>query len=135
MEMSNTERTREVLESYWKNHDPNHVAPDAVFTMMPTGEEIRGRDAVARHLNDFYHVSFDARADVVNSVFSDNKGLLEAVVTGKHIGTFGGVPATGRNVRVPLAVSYELEGGLISKARVYLMANVLFEQITAPAAK
>ena len=132
--MSATDRTREVLESYWKNHDPKLVAPDAVFTMMPTGEEIRGRDAIATHLNGFYHVSFDARAEVVNSVFSDNKGLLEAMVVGKHIGDFGGVPATGRMVRVPLGVSYELENGLIKKARIYLMANVLFEQITAKAA-
>lgn len=132
--MSNTERTREVLESYWKDHDPNHVAPDAVFTMLPTGEEIRGRDSIAEHLNGFYHVSFDARAEVVNTMFSDNKGLLEAIVVGKHIGNFGGVPATGRNVRVPLAVSYEVENGLIRKARIYLMANVLFEQITASAA-
>lgn len=122
-------RTREILEAYWKNHDPKYVAEDAVFTMLPTGEEIRGRDAIAKHLEAFYHGSFTAHAEVVSSIFSDNRGLLEAMVIGKHTGEFSGIPATGKDVRVPLAVSYELENGLIKRARIYLMANILFDQI------
>ena len=125
-----TEQTRQVLEGYWKSHDPKYVAEDAVFTMIPTGEEIRGRDAIAKHLDAFYNKSLTAHAEVVNSMFSDNKGLLEAMVVGKHTGEFGGIPATGKSVRVPLAVSYEVEGGLIKRARIYLMANILFDQIT-----
>jgi steroid delta-isomerase-like uncharacterized protein len=110
------------------------VAEDAVFVMLPTGEEIRGRDAIAKHLKDFYSVSFTAHADVKNAIFDGNRGLLEAVVVGKHTGTFAGIPATGRDITVPLAVSYELENGLIKRARIYLMANLLFDQIR-PAAK
>ena len=124
-----TEQTRKVLEAYWTSHDPKYVAEDAVFTMMPTGEEIRGRDAIAKHLDGFYNKSLTAHAEVVSSIFADNKGLLEALVVGTHTGEFGGIAATGKSVRVPLAVSYEVEGGLIKRARIYLMANVLFEQI------
>ena len=124
-----TEQTRQVLEAYWKSHDPKYVAEDAVFTMLPTGEEIRGRDAIAKHLDEFYHKSLTAHAEVVSSMFADDKGLLEAMVVGTHTGEFGGIPATGKNVRVPLAVSYVVEGGLIRRARIYLMANVLFDQI------
>src|SRR5678810_1346543 len=83
-----TAQTREVLESYWKNHDPKYVAEDAVFTMLPTGEEIKGRDAIAKHLDNFYHGSFTAHAEVVSSIFSENRGLLEALVIGKHTGEF-----------------------------------------------
>jgi hypothetical protein len=122
-------QTRQVLEAYWTNHDPKYVAEDAVFTMLPTGEVIRGRAAIAKHLEDFYHGSFTAHAELVSSIFSDNKGLLEAMVIGKHTGEFGGIAATGKDIRVPLAVSYELENGLIKRARIYLMANVLFDQI------
>lgn len=124
--------TQQVLESYWKSHDPSYVAEDAVFTMMPTGEEIRGRDAVAKHLAGFYHGALDAYAETVNSMFDGNKGLLEATVVGKHTGDFAGIPATGRNVKVPIAVAYEVEGGQIRRARIYLMANVLIQQISAP---
>jgi hypothetical protein len=124
-----TYRTRSVLEAYWKNHDAKYVAEDAVFTMLPTGEEIKGRDAIAKHLDAFYHGSLTAHAEVVSSMFSGNKGLLEAVVVGTHTGEFAGIAATGRAVRVPLAVSYELENGLIKRARIYLLVNVLLNQI------
>lgn len=128
------DRTRDVLEAYWKEHDPRYVAEDAVFVMMPTGEEIRGREAITKHINGFYHGALEAKAEVVNSVFSENKGLLEAMVVGKHTGVFAGIPATGRDVRVPIGVAYDMENGLIKKARIYLMVNVLLQQIgPAPA--
>ena len=126
---SGTAGTRGVLEAYWQNHDPAFMADDAVLTLMPTGEEIRGREAIARHLHHFYHEAFDARAERTNAIFGENKGLLEAMVVGTHTGEFGGIAATGKPIRVPISVSYELENGLIKAARVYLMANVLFEQI------
>jgi hypothetical protein len=127
---SSTESTRQVLESYWTSHDPKYVAEDAVFVMMPTGEEIRGRAAIAKHLDAFYNKSLTAHAEVVSSIFSGSKGLLEALVVGKHTGEFAGIAATGRDVRVPLAVTYEVENGLIRSARIYLLANVLLGQIS-----
>ena len=127
-----TMSTQQVLESYWKSHDASYVAEDAVFTMMPTGEEIRGRDAVAKHLAGFYHGTLEARAETVNWMVDGKKGLLEAVVVGTHTGEFAGIPSTGRNVRVPLAVVYDVDGGEIRRARIYLMANVLIQQISAP---
>lgn len=125
------EETRTVLEEYWENHDPRYVAEDAVFTMQPTGEEIRGRDAIAKHLAGFYHGALDARATRTNAIFGDGQGALEARVVGRHTGVFAGVPATGREVNVPLCVTYELRGGLITQARIYLMVNVLLAQITS----
>jgi hypothetical protein len=125
------EETRKVLEAYWQDHDPQYVAEDAVFTMQPTGEEIRGRDAIAKHLAGFYHGALDARPMKTNAIFSDGQGVLEAHVVGRHTGVFAGVPATGREVNVPLCVTYELSGGLIKQARIYLMVNVLLAQITS----
>jgi len=125
------ERTRNTLESYWRDHDSKHVAEDAVFVMLPTGEEIRGRKAIDESLTNFYHGALTANAEVVSSLFGENRGLLEAMVVGKHTGEFAGIPATGRDVRAPIAVSYEMENGLIKRARIYLMINVLLNQITS----
>lgn len=125
------EETRKVLEAYWEDHDPRYVAEDAVFTMQATGEEIRGRDEIAKHLAGFYHGALDARAMKTNAIFSDGHGVLEARVVGRHTGVFAGVPATGREVNVPLCVTYELSDGLIRRGRIYLMVNVLLAQITS----
>ena len=125
-----TDETRRVLEAYWEEHDPRHVAENAVFTMQPTGEEIRGRDSIAKHLAGFYHGALEARAVRTNAIFSDGAGVLEARVQGRHTGVFAGIPATGRDVDVPLCVTYEVSGGLIQRARIYLLVNVLLAQIT-----
>jgi steroid delta-isomerase-like uncharacterized protein len=122
--------TRKVLETYWREHDPGLVAEDAVFTMMPTGEEIRGRDEIAKHLQGFYHGALEAHASITNSVFADGKGVLEARVVGRHTGEFAGVPATGREVDVPLCVVYDVEGDHVTRARIYLQVNVLLAQIS-----
>lgn len=124
------DETRRVLEAYWEEHDPRYVAEDAVFTMQPTGEEIRGRDAIAKHLAGFYHGALEARAVRTNAIFSDGAGVLEAKVQGRHTGVFAGIPATGREVDVPLCVTYEVRDGFIHRARIYVLVNVLITQIT-----
>jgi hypothetical protein len=129
--LMSTDETRRVLEAYWEDHDPRYVAENAVFTMLPTGEEIRGRDAITMHLAGFYHGALEARAVRTNAIFADGQGVLEARVVGRHTGAFAGVPATGREVDVPLCVTYDVAGGLIERARIYLLANVLLQQITA----
>lgn len=123
------ESTRETLEAYWREHDPQYVAEDAVFTIVATGEEVRGREAISEHLHHFYHEAFDARAEQTNSIFGEGKGTLEAHVVGTHTGEFAGIPATGREVRVPLCVTYDVADGQITRARVYLMVSVLMKQI------
>ena len=124
------EETRKVLEAYWEDHDPRYVAENAVFTMQPTGEEIRGRDAIAKHLAGFYHGALEARAVRTNAIFGDGQGVLEARVVGHHTGVFAGVAATGRAVDVPLCVTYDVSNGVIERARIYLLVNVLLRQIT-----
>jgi predicted ester cyclase len=64
-----------------------------------------------------------------------DQAVLEAEFVGKHIGEFAGMPATGRSVRVPLCVIYDLEAGKIKRARVYMETPVLMRQLSAaPAA-
>jgi predicted ester cyclase len=50
---------------------------------------------------------------------------------GTHLGEFAGVPATGRQVRVPLAVAYDLEAGRITRGRVYFEIPAFLAQVTA----
>ena len=47
------------------------------------------------------------------------------------IGEIAGIPATNREISVPLSVSYDLKNGLIEEARIYLLTNVLMQQLGA----
>lgn len=118
------------IEAYFKSHDIMYVAEDAVFKNLTTGEEVKGRKAISEMLDHIYHVAFDARAEILNTIVSDKKAVLEATFTGKHIGEFAGMAATGKQVNVPLCVTYDLDdNGLIKEARVYMLASVMIQQL------
>jgi predicted ester cyclase len=48
---------------------------------------------------------------------------------GKHIGEFAGIPATGKEFRVPLCVVYDLKDDLIKRARIYFEMPALLAQL------
>src|SRR5688500_13599567 len=97
---------------------------------MPTGQEARRRDAIVKHLAGFDRGAQDAGGEAGNCLGDGKKGLHEAAVCGTHSDDWSRTPATGRNVRVPIAVAYHVEDGLSRTSRIYLMANVLIQQIS-----
>ncbi len=113
--------TREVVTKYLnsKHSDVSIMADDVVFTNMATGQEHRGPEGVLQMLNYFYHIAFDADAEIRNTIFADGKAVVEADFVGKHVGEFAGVPATNKQVRVPLCAVYDLEDDKIKRGRVY----------------
>jgi len=125
------ESTRDVVMKYMDSHhsDVSMMADDVVFTIMATGQEHHGPDGVLQMLNYFYRLAFDATAETTNLVFADGQAVAEADFVGQHIGEFAGIPATGKEVRVPLCVVYDLEDDLIKRARVYFEMPALMQQL------
>jgi predicted ester cyclase len=126
------EATREVVTAYVKDHgNTSYLAEDAVFIDMGTGEEYRGRDAIAQSLDYFYHQAFEAHPEVHSIVLDDGHAVAEGEFVGRHVGDFAELPAAGREVRVPICVAYDVEGDKITRARIYLLASVLMQQLGA----
>jgi steroid delta-isomerase-like uncharacterized protein len=127
------QRTRDAVERYLNSahKDLTMMAKDVVFTTMATGDEHRGVEGVRRMLDYVYHQAFDARAETRTRIYSDDHAVLEADFVGTHVGAFAGIEATGRQVRVPLCVVYDLEEGRIVRGRVYLEIPVLMKQLGA----
>ncbi|HEY8166015.1 MAG TPA: ester cyclase [Gemmatimonadaceae bacterium] len=125
------ESTRKVIQRYVdsKHTDMGVMADDVVFRNMATGDEHKGPEGVRQMLQYIYHTAFEADAVDTKIIADDNKAVLEGTFTGKHIGEFAGIPATGKEVSVPLAVSYDLENDKIKRARIYLETPVLFAQL------
>jgi predicted ester cyclase len=128
-----TESTRKVLQRYVdsKHTDMSVMANDVVFTNMATGEETRGPDAVGGMLHFLYHIAFNADYPNPTLTCDGDRGVLEGMFVGKHIGEFAGIPATGKEVRVPLTVSYDVENDRIKRGRIYWMIPALFAQLGA----
>ena len=125
------ESTRKVMEQYESSEhsDVSMMAEDVVFTIMATGQQHKGPDGVLGMLNYFYHIAFEATAPTKNFFVADGKAVLEADFIGKHIGEFAGIPATGKNVNVPLCVVYDLENDQIKRGRVYFEMPALMAQL------
>ena len=129
MEKKSIPTTQQNIEAFFKTHDAKYMAEDAVFKNMGTGEETKGREAIAGMLQYMYHIAFDAKAEIINTVITEDKALMEANFKGKHIGEFAGLAATSKEVNVPLCVSYDLENGLIKQGRIYMLSDVLMRQL------
>lgn len=127
-----TPSTMEEIFLKWADtHDIKYVAEDAVFKNLGTGEEYKGREAIGGMLHYMYHVAFDAYAEVTNYIITEDKAMLEGFFKGRHIGEFAGIEPTNKEVNVPLCVSYNLKDGLIKEGRVYMLGNVLMQQLNA----
>jgi steroid delta-isomerase-like uncharacterized protein len=127
------ESTRAVIARYIDSGhmDLSMLSDDVVFTNMATGDENRGRDSVGQMLNYIYHVAFDATTETKNLVVADGSAVFEADFVGRHIGEFAGIPATNKQVRVPLCVVYDLANDRITRGRVYFEVPALFQQLNA----
>jgi steroid delta-isomerase-like uncharacterized protein len=125
------QQTQQVMDRYWSGeHDSvEAMADDVVFTVMASGETFRGRDAVLAMLDTYYRTAFEARAEPRTSVVGDGHAMIEVTFAGRHVGDFMGIPATGKDVRVPLCVVYDVDDGAITAGRVYFEVPVLLQQL------
>ena len=125
------ESTREVMMKYFNSDysDVSMMADDVVFTIMATWQEHRSREGIMNMLNYFYRIAFDATATTENTMFADQQALVEGHFVGKHIGEFAGIPATNKDVRVPICVVYDLENDRIKRGRVYFEMPILMQQL------
>jgi steroid delta-isomerase-like uncharacterized protein len=128
-----TDETRAVMDRYLSGEHAidGVMADDVVFTVMATGQTFEGPEAVGGMLTYFYHGVFEAVAEPTNLVVDAGRAIGEWDFVGTHIGEFAGVPATGRQVRVPLAVAYDLADGRITRGRVYFEIPAFLAQVAA----
>jgi predicted ester cyclase len=128
--------TRQVMDEYLHavigGHDfGRFFAPDVVWTTMETGETVRGREAVRDLIVAIHTQSFQGRPELVHLVTGDGSAVVEAVFDGTHVGEFAGVAPTGRHVRVPYCMAYDLSGDAITALRSYFPVAAISAQLTA----
>jgi predicted ester cyclase len=133
MSAETTERVmRDYLEALLSRGDfGRFFTDDVLWTTMEAGQEIRGREAVREYIVALHTVMFDARPVIRGTLVSDGVALLEADFVGRHIGEIAGVAATGRDVKVPYCVVYDIQGERIAALRAYFSIAALMQQLVA----
>ena len=123
--MESIVKTREVVERYLHGHDASAVAEDAVFVVMASGQEAKGRDAIEKLLDYFYGQAFTAQFRQEDLVVGEGKAVVEGDFHGVQNLEFAGVLPSGKEVHVPLAVKYDVRNGAITRANIYFETDAL----------
>ena len=110
---------------------PAYFTDDVVAAFEGTDQRADGRAAAGQLIRYIHQDAFDARMELKNLLTDQGKAAIEADFTGTHTGEFAGIPATGRKVRVPYSVLYDLRGDQISAVRIYFPISQLMQQLTS----
>jgi steroid delta-isomerase-like uncharacterized protein len=109
---------------------PQIYAPDIV-SVQPGGTTIEGIDALVGFGQGFATAFPDSRHEVRSILESGNIAVAEVTYIGTHTGPMaspqGEVPATGRTLRLPACLVFEVNAGRITAQRAY------FDQMTLAA--
>ena len=92
------ESTREVMMQYWEHDDMNILDEHAIFTVMGTGQEVRGREAVWKLQHSLYHGIFEAEARLKDLLIAEDQACFEAEFVGMQVRDSGKLAPTGREV-------------------------------------
>jgi len=129
-------RTSEVLREYItallsKGPASAYFADDIVVTLVDLDQQFVGREAVEQAVINLHQLAFTAAPEVSQFIVGSGIASAEIVFTGTHTGDFHGIPATGREVRVPYVAVWELADDKIAAIRLYGPASGLIQQVTA----
>ena len=80
-------------------------------------------------LDYMYRQAFNATAETRTRICGEDRAMIEGDFVGTHTGEFAGIPASGRQVRVPFCVVYDLAGDRITRGRVYMEMPVMMRQL------
>ena len=99
------------------------------YELMPLGEVIDGAEAVAAYYRETREAFPDQRNRVLELHHADDSVVMELELTGTHLGSFRGLPATGRSFRCRMAAIFVFEEDRLVSERVYFDQNTILRQL------
>ena len=105
------------------------LCDEPIYKVMATGEEHRGRDAVASFYRGLFEAVPDATFDLVNVYVGDAGVVEESVLRGTHQGKWMRVEPSGRKIELPLTIVFPMQEGAILGERLYFDLATLLRQL------
>jgi steroid delta-isomerase-like uncharacterized protein len=103
--------------------------PDCLFEDVTLGLEYRGREGAGEYYRTWWNAfSIEVRG-IARHWTTEGNMIAETRYVGTHTGNFFGVPATGRNLDLRLAVVIRFQDGLMLGERFYYDLASLLSQL------
>jgi predicted ester cyclase len=130
--MTITESGRTTMDAYLqalttRGSFADFLTEDVTLDMVGAGLSAQGRAQVEDFIRYAHEQAFDGRPELKSLTVDPDgrRSAIEADFIGRHTGEFAGMPASGRNVRVPYSVHYDLTSSGISALRIYGLSEGL----------
>jgi steroid delta-isomerase-like uncharacterized protein len=117
------------------NELTNFHAEDCVVESPVAGGEARGRDAIAKSYEAFFHAFPDLTMKYDEPLIDGDRVVLITRISGTDRGGFMGLQPTGRFVDFPCVILFDLADGLIRRERRIYDFTGLAVQVGAIKAK
>jgi steroid delta-isomerase-like uncharacterized protein len=118
---------------YWNAHDIpgilNFYHDDVVWRNVAMEETYAGKQEVSDYLHRLLVALPDMTFDVTYAVAAGDNLYEKWTVTGTHLGTFWGVPPTGRRVEIRAVSLVEMRDGKYVSDEFYFDTGVVLRQI------
>jgi steroid delta-isomerase-like uncharacterized protein len=125
-----SETMRSYLDAFLARGDfADYFTDNVTWTTVGAGQELQGREPVRDFLIWMHTQAFDAHPKVKKLIVGDQQAALEADFIGTHTGEFLGMAATGKSVRVPYCVVYDLQDDKIVALRAYIPMELFTQQL------
>jgi steroid delta-isomerase-like uncharacterized protein len=109
-----------------------YFTQDVSVQVVGSDQQAHGRGAAEGMIRYLHEQAFDAHPELKTLLVDGERAAVEAEFVGSQVAEFAGIIATGKTVRVPYSVAYELERDRIKTLRIYSLMQGLLEQLSAP---
>ena len=100
---------------------------DLNVQVVGSDQQAHGRGAAEGMIRYLHEQAFDAHPELKTLLLDGERAAVEAEFVGRQVAEFAGKVATGKIVRVPYSVVYELEGDRIQTLRIHGLMQGLLE--------
>ena len=105
------------------------LCDDPIYKVMATSQTFKGKDEVGDFYRGLFEAMPDANFELVNAFVSEEGVVEESILRGIHRGTLFGIPATGREIALPMTIVFPIMNSQILGERLYFDAATLARQL------
>ncbi len=105
------------------------LGADPIYKLMATSVTFKGREQVEQFYQGLFDGVPDANFELINAFVGEEGVVEESILRGTHRGTLFGIPATGRELALPLTIVFPIIGGQILGERLYFDLATLARQL------
>ncbi len=84
---------------------------DPIYKIMATSATFKGRDQVAQFYTELFEGVPDAKFELINAFVGEEGVVAESILRGTQRGPLFGIPATGREIALPMTIVLPMLNG------------------------